>query len=279
MRALRNLLFRATTTVVCVFAVLLGHGQRDESLARDFEKMSAKERAKVAKEEQEGAAKDVAYQAVMAEAEKLFQQQAYEASMEKFKEARNMRPYNVYPKVKIQDLEALIARRDATKAAAEPTPVVEEPIATPIPLPVKAVDPVGEEEPVKVEEPPVESSKPVAKEVPAAGRLVLGSPERPVVERVREEPVQQRTSPPVRTVVEEKPVPRMERRVIPQEPGPVLEEGERIYKEGRSVVLERRLAVEGRIVVFRKVSHPWGEVHHFRDGIAITDREFEEAGR
>lgn len=270
MKSLFNLTLRIATVLMGLLVGSMGHAQRDGSLAGDFEKMSAKERAKVAKEEQEGAAKDVAYQAVMAEAEKLFQGQQYEASMEKFKEARTMRPYNVYPKVKIQDLEALIAKRDAAKAAAEPPAVVEEPIATPIPPPTKV------EGPVKDAEPP----KPAHVEPVPAGRLVLGSTEKPVAERVREEPVPQRTStPPVRAAVEERPAPRVERRVIPPKPAPQLDEGERIYKEGRSVVLERRVAVEGRIVVFRKVSHPWGETHHFRDGIAITDREFEEAGR
>jgi hypothetical protein len=246
------------------------HGQREGSLAGDFEKMSAKERAKVAKAEQEGAAKDEAYQAVMADAEKLFRTQEYEASMAKFKEARTMRPYNVYPKVKIQDLEALIARRDAANAAAAPAPVEAAPVATPPAPTTKA------EEPVNAVEPP----KPAPVEPVPTGRLVLGGAEKPVVDRVREEPVPQRARTPAPPAVEPKPTPGAPRRVVPTPPEPVLDEGERIYKEGRSVVLERRVAVEGRIVIFRKVSHPWGEVHHFRDGIAITDREFEEgAGR
>lgn len=260
--------FRLTTLVVGALVAFASHGQRDESLARDFEKMSAKERAKVAKEEQEGAAKDVAYQAVMTEAEQLFQQQQYEGSMEKFKEARTMRPYNVYPKVKIQDLEALIARRDAAKAAAEPIQV-EELMDAPKPSPDKI------DKPAEASEPPRSAHS----EPATTGRLVLGSTERPLVERGHEEPAQQSTHTPARMGGEEKPAPRPERRVIPPKPEPVLDEGERIYKEGRSVVLERRVAVEGRIVLFRKVSHPWGEIHHFRDGIAITDREFEEAGR
>ena len=90
-----------------------------DGLARDFEKLSAKERARIAKQEQDAAGKDPEYQAVMEAAVALVQGGQYEASMEKFKEARTMRPYNVYPKVKIQDLEALIARRDAE---AQPLP-------------------------------------------------------------------------------------------------------------------------------------------------------------
>ncbi|MBL7950751.1 MAG: hypothetical protein JNM62_03425 [Flavobacteriales bacterium] len=240
------------------------HAQRDGSLARDFDKLSAKERARVAKEEQDGAAKDVAYQAVMGDAEKLFQQQRYEASMEKFKEARTMRPYNVYPKVKIQDLEALIARRDAM--AAVDTVDATEPIATSVPTPANTESPV--------------ETMPLPASAPA--KLVISATEAPVrTAHPSQAGAVPRTSGPASAKPMERPIiaertTLMERRVEPK-PAPVLEEGERIYKEGRSVVLERRLAVEGRIVVFRKVSHPWGEIHYFREGIAISSREFEEA--
>lgn len=49
---------------------------------------------------------------------------------------------------------------------------------------------------------------------------------------------------------------------------------ERSYLEGRAVVLERCLVANGRKEVFRRVSHPWGQVVHFRDGQAISEREW-----
>lgn len=258
----RRLSLRVTTLLVGVLVAGVAQSQRDGSLAGDFEKMSAKERARVAKEEQDGAAKDVEYQSVMAEAEKLFQQQNYEASMVKFKAARTMRPYNVYPKVKIQDLEALMAKLDGEKASSPSPP--EEPIATsiitaePIPPPVPSIATEAEAPPLA----PSNAAPPVV--------VAVGANERVQVARA---------SIPVATVAPEvqRPTPRVERRVVVQDPLPVFDEGEHIYKEGRSVVVERRVAIEGRIVVFRRVNHPWGEVHHFREGIAITGREFEEA--
>ena len=51
-----------------------------------------------------------------------------------------------------------------------------------------------------------------------------------------------------------------------------MAEGERIYKEGRAVVVERSTSVEGKAVIFRKVLHPWGEVMYFRDGASIPER-------
>ena len=49
---------------------------------------------------------------------------------------------------------------------------------------------------------------------------------------------------------------------------------ERTFVEGRAIVIERRLVRGGVEAVFRKVSHPWGQVVHFRDGNAISEREW-----
>lgn len=238
---------------------------QEEGLARDFEKLSAKERARIAKEEQAGALADAAYQTVMAQAEDLFRKLQYEASMEKFKEARSMRPYNVYPKVKIQDLQALIAKRDAENAAAQPapgpTPAAE--VSTSALPPILPNDPGPEANTVSA--PVVES------------RLLIGGPDpkpgSPVVTPVKAVAKEEPLKVPSAAAVTKPGVdaPRREQIAVPASP---LQEGERVYKEGRSVVVERTVAQEGRIVVFRKVSHPWGEVNYFRDGIAVPARAY-----
>ena len=211
---------------------LSGSGQ-EEGLVRDFEKLSAKERARIAKEEQEAAAKDIGYQSVMTEAEELFRAQRFEASMAKFKEARALRPYNVYPKVKIQDLEALIAKRDA-EAAMVPSEKVEQP-----------PDKMGSTAPAK------------------AVSEAATAPVTPQIVEVEPLPV---VAPPKKVVP---------RPVVREQDRP-MEEGERIYKEGRSIVVERHVELDGRIVVFRKVSHPWGAVDHFRDGGPIPAHAYDE---
>ena len=48
---------------------------------------------------------------VMQRAERAFQEGRYEEAIKGYEEARSMRPYNVYPKVKIEDLRALLARQ------------------------------------------------------------------------------------------------------------------------------------------------------------------------
>lgn len=245
----RSLLFG----VLCVGAFLgnvPAFGQGGE-LTGDFGKLSAKERARIAKEEDENAAKDADFQTLMTAAEALFRTKDYEGALAKYEEARTRRPFNVYPKVKIQDLQALIAKRDAEqKVAAVPEPPItaEPPVAPPAPAEptvVLATDPV----PAPVPAPLL--ADPVYEPVPAKAAAP--------VEVKREVPVRSR---PVAAV---------------PEPTPALEVGERVYKEGRSIVVESSVAEEGRIVVYRKVAHPWGEEHFFREGVAIPDRAYKAA--
>ena len=243
--------------VVALCVGLSVHAQDDENLARDFQKLSAKERARIAKEEQEAAQNDAAYQTVMVEAELHFRELRFEESMAKFKEARVLRPYNVYPKVKIKDLEALIAKRDAEEAVkqAEETPKANSTIQI---EPVNAGKLVIDKSPVVIVSDPV----PLPSTVPKVPERVALSSKEPIpdppVQRSAAVPVQQRKEPLV-------------------EPVPPETEGERVYKEGRSVVVEVRLLQNGRLVVYRKVTHPWGGIDHFRDGSSIPDHVYNEA--
>lgn len=231
---------------------MLCMAQVDAGLTEEFSKLSAKERARISRQEQEEAAKDPKYQAVMAQAEDLFKQHQYDAALARFTEARGIRPYNVYPKVKIQDLQALIAKRDAEQAARPETsaPVIE----TIAPPPVPTVEPVV----VVVEAPqPVAEPAPVPKEEPRA-------PPTPIVEKPK-------VVPPHRDTVRVGPV--------PVEAAPKMPDGttERTYQEGRAIVLERQVVTDGRTDIFKKVTHPWGEPVYFKDGIAIPARVWNEA--
>jgi len=234
-------------------ALLLGAAeagaQEDTSLTKEFAGMSAKERTRVAKQETEDAARDPAFQAVMQEAEALFSAQRYDEALARFQEARRMRPLNVYPKVKIKDLEALIAKRDAERSVeppveqlvAVPDPVVVTPPPTPVPTKVEAA---------KTEEPP--KPKPLIAPVPD-----------PMV----------RTTPAEQSMPIARPAPSV--RDSAKTP---LAEGthERIYKEGRAVVQERRIVTAGQETVYRKVTHPWGDVVYFQDGLAVPARVWAE---
>jgi hypothetical protein len=245
-----------------IISVLL-HGtlclaQRDSSLTQDFARLSAKERTRIAAKEQDEALKDAEFQRLMAEGERLFQLKRYDDALSEYKLARARRPYNVYPKVKIQDLEALIAKRDAESlpepVVAAPGPaVITEPVinskAPPVPDPSVVTASVPAREPVPV---PVDVSPSVVPAPPPATiRKVDPAPSRPKAARntQKETPIK-----PVREI----------------DTGHDHPMQERIFKEGRSVVVERVIAIEGRPVIFRKVTQPWGDVNYFREGIPIS---------
>ncbi|MEZ4758007.1 MAG: hypothetical protein R2817_14360 [Flavobacteriales bacterium] len=250
--------FHALLTLFMLVQAPLVLAQRDSSLTSAFARMSARERARVAREEEVAAAADPAFQALMQQGEEHFRAALYDEALASFQRARSMRPLNVHPKVKIQDLEALIARQQ--QAAAEPSPVevpvpaLERPTVAPSdggPPPVIAPSPPHEEQhagpPAGTQE-PVEAHPLPVTPMPTDGRS--GGPEERVV-----------TPPPaVRANVQ----------AAPQE------EGVRIFREGRAVVEERVVQEGDRLVAWRKVVHPWGEVVHFRDNEAVPARRWQE---
>jgi hypothetical protein len=228
---------------------IVGVGQ---GLDGDFNHLSAKERSRIAQEEESGASKDERYQAVMAEAEALFQQHRFEEALERFKVARDLRPYNVYPRVKIQDLQALIAKRDATVQAASAPELGKG----------------GE-----LDHPETVSLREALEPVPGAAEERPNEPTSPPVHRVPEHRTEGARTP-AATQRTEPPVVRAER--VHEHVEEPLEEGGAIYMEGRAVVVERRVAQEGRIAVYRKVTHPWGAVVYFKDAAAIPERMWTE---
>ncbi len=233
---------RGMLPILLILWSCLTMGQ-DSSLTEEFGKLSAKERSRIAKLEQEEAVNDERYQLVMSEAEDLFRQQRFEEALERYQVARGMRPYNVYPKVKIQDLQVLISRRDAE--AAEALPHIQ-PAAHPGPLSLPA------------EEVPVLDPTPVASEQRTTAPLLSG-------------PLPRKET--IAMPVEDRPG------TAPAEPDVKLPDGitERTVREGRAIVLERVVVVDGRATIWRKVDHPWGETVHFKDGVVVPGRAWEEA--
>ena len=216
-------------------------GQDGESLTDEFPDLSAKERSRIAKREAVEASRDVAFQAVMRTADGLFQEQRYQEALERYKEARRMRPYNVHPKVKVQDLQALLEQRSAA-----------------------AVGGAGEEDDLPI--PPIQERDTVVREAerPEVGTIAPVEVVRPNVDR----------RPPVRSPADMAvPGPR-----LPEPSTPSRQEGleERRYREGRADVLERRVTSDGQTVTYKRVRHPWGAVFHFKDGEAISNTAWDQ---
>lgn len=228
---------RRTLILACALACWCsGRAQGERgSLTQDFPEMSAKERGRIAAKEAEEAEKDGNYQEVMRTAELAFQEGRYEEAIRRYEEARAMRPYNVYPKVKIEDLQALLARQ----ALKQDTAVVVEAFSAPSDPPV----------PARVAEPP---PPPVRVEM----HVPPSSTEAPPSKPSQVQPGEQATTPaqPVRSS------------------GPADGIIERRYREGHAFVIERAVSVEGRVVKYKRVYHPYGQTFYFEDGLAVDER-------
>lgn len=72
---------------------------------RDLSDMSAKEKAELARQEQLDAARDGAFLNLMDEGHAFFVEKQYLKAIRKYEQAGERRPLNVYPPVKIRDIE------------------------------------------------------------------------------------------------------------------------------------------------------------------------------
>lgn len=251
--------------------------QRDsKSLTEDFGKLSAKERARIAEQETREAAADSAFQRVMHSAETTFQQGRYQEALETFQEARKMRPFNVYPKVKIQDLQALIKKKQEeaakqaqaappqpppTQVATAPTPHIEQAETVPVPPP----DSPPEATPAA----PVEATPPAPEAAPTLSVPVAAEPIHvaPAPQAKPDVPPPQAAPPPE---------PNRQPAATPVEAKEIQAPGERIYKEAGAVVTERTVPDDGQLVTYKRVVHPWGQTFYFKDGRSISAREWDE---
>jgi hypothetical protein len=47
---------------------------------------------------------------------------------------------------------------------------------------------------------------------------------------------------------------------------------EQRYKEGQAFVIERAVTVDGRLVKYKRVYHPYGQTFYFEDGLSVDER-------
>ncbi|MBK7555543.1 MAG: hypothetical protein IPI55_13330 [Flavobacteriales bacterium] len=228
----------AVLSAVLLVATFGTHAQEDASLTKEFAGLSAKERSKLAKQEVVDAEKDVGFQNMMAQAESAFKAGRFDEARQFYADARERRPLNVYPKVKLEDLDALISKR---AAEAEVKTVIVEPNmpqapGTPTPDTAATSAKPSVARIAELEPPPITAAEKVTEQTPAT---------------------------PVK-VVHKNPL---------EEPSTVpLAEGEREYMEGNAKVLEITVPEHKRLVVYKKVKHPWGQIFYFQDGESIGER-------
>ncbi len=234
-----SILVRAVLVVAMLAMAAEGTGQGRKPLASGFDRLSAKERTRIAEKETADAAQDTAYQRLMEKGDDEFRAQRYEEALEAYTAARELRPYNVYPKVKIEDLQALIRKRDMAKPGDAPAQPAHSPAQGSVPGQSPPAAPAA----------PGAAPGPVPSIAPPAGRRAQPEPS-------REEPTLAAPAPKA------------------GEQPPLMEE-HRVYMEAGAVVTERLAVDEGRQVVYKKVAHPWGQTFYFKDGRPIPEREWQ----
>lgn len=246
---------RAALVLVPACVGLLVQAQSPEDqLTLALKDMSPKQRSKMAVRETAEAQQDSAYQHAMRDAEAAFRTEQYEEALANYRKAREIRPYNVYPKVKIQDLQALIQKRQADAQVTQAVP------ASPTNGDSLRVAP--KVKPAAVETLQVNTVDPPEAASPARPPKAMRPPE-PAPERL---PSAERTN----AVPETKSRPERPATVTP---------GERVYLEGGAVVTERTVIEDGRTTVYKRVVQRSGQVFHFKDGRSITALEWQERFR
>ena len=240
----RSPLLVRTLLAITVLALAMPiRAQEADPLIEGLKHLSPKERSQMAAKETTEAESDSAYQAVMQLAEAAFREARYEDALSAYEQARKMRPYNVYPKVKIQDLQVLLKRREQKSSQAAPTEATGTlPEVTPSPSRPGTSGSTS---------PPTDP-----------GPVDVGHPaERP---SARPDPI--------------RPAAKPSKGEDPVSSKPLIP-GERTYMEGGAVVTERVVEEEEKLVVYKRVVQRSGQVFHFKDRRPIPAQVWDELFR
>jgi hypothetical protein len=219
----------------------------------DFAQLSAKDRIKVAEQEEIDARRDADFQRIMQSGHEFFKEKHYLKAIHKYEEAQEKRPFNVYPKVIIADIElsmkdTLAVLRKAEQMESERTVQKE--------IPKQEVKP----------EPEVESE--------AERQRRLEEWERNEREKRAEERERQKELEKPATTVVEGDVPVISQDEFREELGSKYPSGitEEITSEGNKTITKRVKVADGKGDEYKRVVHGWGGVFYFKNGDAVTER-------
>lgn len=295
-----------------LFLVFSTHLVAQDGLTAEFANLSAKERTRIAKKEDKEAAQDLVFQDMMQQADVLFKDQQFNEALAVYRQARKRRPYNVHPKVKIQDLQALLKAEEEMNGELANDQQTEEimPSGLNAPLPddgqtssetehpvnalakqdgqevkeqTEGPDPRDKEE-LKSDSHVVEYEE-VVEKVPTSQDVVVDKD----IPQIGDQPEERKTAaweaPPVNTQPRSPSQSTKEddhqEREQPQDQHtsvleniPELEDGlsKEVYREANAIITEYTHINNGKTDIYKKVYHQWGYVFYFKNGTAITER-------
>jgi hypothetical protein len=293
-----------------VFTLLLAMGCIGMQAQSDFATLPAKERSKMAEQEELDSERDQEFQRLMTEGMQYFENREFESALQSFEQAAQRRPLNVYPPVMVADVELSMELEEekAEEKEVEVIPQPEQPktpqmtadervalmyeaemrkVRGDMPPPPPKVKPEAEEPlPVKDKEgiiiDPIDEIDTEAVEVAEEAKTGIEEKLDTVIEETEKTskevnidlPKREERAPVGPIKIESKP----KEVEVAKESREVLEDGmtERTFKEGNKEVRECLLTKDGKTITYREVKHNWGGVFYFKDGESISKREWDE---
>ncbi len=246
--------------VICLFATTL--------IAQpDLKGLSAKERAELAQKEQIESALDRNFLNVMDQAHLHFAKKEYLKSIRKYEEAGQMRPYNVYPPVKIRDIElamkdTLELLRQREKEELEQRPHSEQISEKPqLPDREKEMDEFREREEKRQQQ--ADQWEQQQRRQLAHQRELKKEQEEKSLELTKREGVD---------------VPETSLEEFQADLAKEYNEGitQRTYQDGQRTVTERIVVKGEKGNEYKRVEHPWGGKFYFKNGLPISEETWNQ---
>lgn len=235
----------------------------------DFKKLSAQERSAIAEREMLEAARDSDFLRLMDEGYSLFVQKHYLKAIRKYEVARDLRPYNVYPKVIITDIE--LSMKDTLQMLRE-NETEEERTADRFERKPPPELPNREKEMKEFDEREKERLKNVDKWEKNQRRQVADQVDLKKDEDDKKLELQPLTG-------QDVPVASIED--LQKELGKQYSEGitQRSYDEGNRKITEHIVVKNGLGNEYKRVEHAWGGKFYFKNGSSISERVWREETR
>lgn len=225
----------------------------------DFADLSTKERINLAEKEETESATDADFQQMMQAGHELFKGQHYLKAIHTYEKAQDRRPYNVYPKVIIADIELSMKDTLQTLRAAEKAQTQSQKMQP-------------EQKSVKPDTKPVTQTIDETKEERLEKLNNWENEERARRERERAEEKEKDAKP--TEVIMEGDVEKLSTADYQKELASKYPSGitENVSKEGNKLIITRVVVKDTIGNEYKKVVHDWGGVFYFKNGEAVTER-------
>ena len=229
----------------------------------EFAELSTKERISIAEEEKAQAKNDEVFQRLMNEGHVLFENKHYLKAIRKYEKAQNQRPYNVYPKVIITDIE--LSMKDTLEILRQAE---------------KNIIPEPERKPEAKELEKEKDSKQDQTETEEERLKRLEEWERQERERLKAEREKREQEEKEETKVtavsgdvEELSLEDFKKDLAEKYPSGLTET---TTEEGNKTIITRVVVSEGKGNEYKKVIHNWGGVFYFKNGTAVPERVWKQ---